>query len=138
MLRAPIFVLRGRLSVQFSREFTSFACSADRKSSLLTALPSFNYLSRACFSYLLPLTSYLLPLTSYLSPLTSGKCVSLVSPVSPLKKVANALYIGVVSACQPIFQKILAEQGREIGVFLKKVPFHLVMSSKLSIFASFY
>ena len=41
-LRARLFVLRGRLSVQFSREFTSFACSADRESCLLTALPSFN------------------------------------------------------------------------------------------------
>ena len=40
-----------------------------------------------------------------LSP--SFKCVNLVSPVSPLKKAANALYIGVVSACQPIFQKII-------------------------------
>ena len=48
MLRAPLSVLRGRLSVQFSREFTSFACSVDRESCLLTAL--------------LPLTSYLIKL----------------------------------------------------------------------------
>ena len=48
MLRAPLSVLRGRLSVQFSREFTSFACSADRISCRLTAL--------------LPLTTHLLPL----------------------------------------------------------------------------
>ena len=92
-LRARLFVLRGRLFVQFSREFTSFSCSACNLSPLT--------------SYLSPLTSHLTPHTSHLLPLTSKKCVSLVSPVSPLKKVANALYIGVVSACQPIIHFFL-------------------------------